>query len=146
MEKSKTQKVPAARSPEIPKCGRKFHVKKGVVVELYAPLAYLAVPYSHKDPAVMAARFNQVNVVAASLMKKGITLFSPISQNHPVALAGGLPVEWEYWEKFGRNFLACCHTLYVLKLDGWKESVGVQAEIKIATEMGLDIIYLDPIL
>lgn len=146
MSSPKKLKVAAARAPEIPKCGRKLHVTKNTNIELYAPLVYLSVPYTHKDPAVMAARFNQVNTVAASLMKKGFTVFSPISQNHPIASANGLPVEWEFWEKFDRDFLACCHTIYVLKLDGWKESKGVQAEIKIATEMGLDIVYLDPIL
>ena len=125
--------------------GRTFHVKKDDGTKSYGPLAYLAVPYSHRDQLMMANRFNQVNVVAASLMKKGITLFSPISQNHPIAMAGCLPIEWEYWEKFDRDFLSCCHTLYVLKLNGWKKSKGVQAEIKIATELGLDIIYLDPL-
>ncbi|MBU1783170.1 DUF4406 domain-containing protein, partial [Patescibacteria group bacterium] len=37
----------------------------------------------------------------------------------------------------------CCYKLYVLKLDGWEESVGVQAEIKMAKELDLEIEYLN---
>ena len=107
------------------------------------PLVYLSVPYTHVDKNVVLNRFEMVNRIAAHLMKRGETVFSPISQNHPIATQCGLPVEWEYWEKFDRDFLSCCHKLYVLMLDGWRESKGVQAEIKIASELCMDIEYLE---
>lgn len=108
------------------------------------PLVYLAVPYSHPDPKVSLYRFDMVNKAAAELTRQGLTVFSPISQSHPIATSYGLPVDWGFWEKFDRNFLSCCNTLYVLKLDGWEKSHGVQSEIAIAKEMGIDIIYITP--
>lgn len=105
-------------------------------------LVYLAVPYSHPDPAVMEARFHAVNAVAARLMLAGQHVFSPISHSHPIAVAGALPVGWDYWEAYDRAHLANCRKLVVLMLDGWKLSSGVQGEIKIAEELGLEIEYI----
>ena len=106
-------------------------------------LAYLATPYTSNDPVVKEERFQRVNRVAAKLMAKGEYIFSPISHTHPIAVVGDLPGNWEYWDGFDRAILDCCYKLYVLKLDGWHESTGVQAEIKIAAELGLEIEYLD---
>lgn len=109
-----------------------------------AELAYLAVPYSHKDRAVMVERFHKVNKVAAKYMAEGKYVFSPISHSHPIGDAGELPRGWEYWEGFDRIMIGACSKLIVLRLDGWKESTGVQAEIKIANERGIPIEYIDP--
>jgi hypothetical protein len=53
-----------------------------------------------------------------------------------------LPKGWEYWEKFDRAFIVASRALIVLTIDGWKDSVGVQAEIKIAKELGIPVDYL----
>lgn len=106
------------------------------------PLAYLAVPYSDPSPAVREMRFIEVNRVAAKLMREGVHLFSPISHCHQIIKDNDLPQGWEFWERYDRAILACCHKLYVLMLDGWQESVGVSAEIKIAEEMGIPIEYV----
>ena len=105
-------------------------------------LVYLATPYSSKDPAIKEERFQKVNKVAAKLIANGEIVFSPISHTHPIALAGELPGGWEFWDEFDRTYLKCCYKLYVLMLDGWEESTGVQAEIKIAKELRLEIEYL----
>jgi len=106
-------------------------------------LVYLAVPYTHEDPNVRQLRFEMVNKVAGVLINRGEYIYSPISHCHSIALVEDLPKEWEYWELYCRAFMRCCGKMYVLMIDGWKESIGVQAEIKIANEMGIDIIYLD---
>jgi len=106
-------------------------------------LVYLAVPYTDPDPEVKEERFEKVNEVAARLINKGENIFSPISMAHPIAKAGGLPGNWEFWDEFDRAYLECCKKVYVLMLDGWEESTGVKAEIKIAEEMGIKIVYLD---
>ena len=105
------------------------------------PLVYLASTYSHSDPAVVQKRFEQVSKKASDLMKEGVMVFSPIAHCHPMAMYGSLPGNWEFWEKFDRAYLSCCHKVIVLKLEGWEQSKGVQAEIKIALEMGLPIEY-----
>lgn len=96
------------------------------------PFIYLAVPYSHPDPSVVEDRFNQVNQFAVKLIAEGHHVISPISMCHPIAMQGNLPGDWEYWQKYAQNCLSVCRALYVLMLDGWRESVGVQAEIKMA--------------
>lgn len=104
-------------------------------------LNYLAVPYTHPDPAVREGRFQAVNRHAAHLMKQGVHVISPISHSHPIALVGGLPTDWTFWEAYDRAILESCERLIVLKLDGWEQSDGVQAEIRIAEELGLPIEY-----
>ena len=106
-------------------------------------LVYLAVPYSDKDWAVKENRFDRVNQVAAILIARGENIFSPISMAHPIAKAGDLPGNWEFWDKFDRAYLECCKKMYVLMLDGWENSNGVKAEIKIAEELKIEIEYVD---
>ncbi len=106
-------------------------------------LIYLATPYSHPDPAVREERFKKVNEVSAKLMRAGHHIFSPISHTHPIALAGDLPLGFDYWETFDRAFLIHCKKLMVLKLEGWEESKGVRGELKIAAELGIEVEYLE---
>lgn len=107
-------------------------------------LIYLATPYSHPDSEVREGRFRAVNLAAAELMRSGLHIYSPISHTHPIALAGDLPLGWEYWQAYDRAILSACCKLIVLMLDGWNESKGVAGEVAIAQEMGMDIEYLDP--
>lgn len=115
---------------------RRFH-------DMHRPIVYLACPYSDLDPSVMKSRFKAVTRVAARMMSEGIHVFSPISHGHPIAMVGGLPTDWNFWEIHNRTMLFCCHRLVVLRLDGWKESVGVQAEIEIMKEWGCPVEYVD---
>lgn len=105
-------------------------------------LIYLATPYSDPDPAVRKGRFDIVNRVAADLMRDGLHIFSPISHAHPIALAGNLPKCWEFWQEYDRAILAACAKMIVLMQDGWKTSVGVTAERKLATKMSICIDYM----
>lgn len=108
------------------------------------PLTYLACPYSHPMRTVRVARFEAVNKATAVLMRKGHLVFSPISHTHPIAEAGGLPLGWEFWEAFDRAYLAHSRLVMVLRVDGWAESKGVAAELRIAGELGLPVEYMDP--
>lgn len=105
-------------------------------------LEYLAVPYTHDDADIMLYRFNAVNKVAAQLIREGRFIFSPISHTHPIAEHGDIPRSWDYWNTYDRVILSFCKKLVVLCLPGWEQSIGVQAEIKIAEELGLEIEYI----
>ena len=108
------------------------------------PLAYLACPYSHPDPDVREKRFRESNIAAARLMTAGEMIFAPISHTHPIAVDGDLPKGWDFWERYDRAILSCCHKIIVLRLPGWTESRGVRAEIEMAQEMGIPVEYIDP--
>jgi hypothetical protein len=106
-------------------------------------MIYLASPYTHSDPRVRERRFQEACRASAALLRAGVVVFSPIAHSHPIANYG-LPTSWEFWERVDREYLARCDLLAVLTLPGWRESIGVQAEVQIAKELGLRIIYLNP--
>ena len=106
-------------------------------------MIYLASPYSHADPEVMEDRFRRVCAVASRLMLQGLHIFSPIAHCHPIAVTGGLPKGWEFWGSYDKDIISKCDRFLVLRLPGWEESKGVQAEIKIWEEMGGTVEYVD---
>jgi uncharacterized protein DUF1937 len=106
-------------------------------------LIYLATPYNHPDPEVRAQRFNTACLIASHLMRMGIHLFCPIAHTHPISLAGRLPSGWEYWKEYDHVMLRSCSELWVVKMDGWDMSEGIKGEIEIATELGLQIRYVE---
>lgn len=106
-------------------------------------MIYLASPYSHPDPAVREFRFREACRAAAKFMRCGQPVFSPIAHGHCICTYG-LPTDWRFWEPFDRRQLERCDEVVVLMLDGWQESVGVQAEIRIAGEYGKPVRYVAP--
>jgi len=104
---------------------------------------YLASPYSHPDAAVRDERFHAVCCSVVALLDTGVSVFSPIAHSHAL-VAHGLPTDWSFWEAVDRDHLLRCDELVVLMLDGWRESVGVAAELRIAAELGKPVRYLAP--
>lgn len=105
-------------------------------------IIYLAVPYSHPTAGVRQYRFEQANYVAGMLMQRGEMVFSPISQNHPIAKVAELPSDWAFWEEYDKRILAACDRLYILCIEGWVASVGVSAELALARNLGLQVRYI----
>ena len=113
-------------------------------------MIYLAVPYTHDDPQIRLDRFNAANAMAARLMCLGQNIFSPISHSHPIVESmicrnnmNDKLYTWQYWKQYDFEMMRMCDGMYVLMLDGWKESVGVKAEIEYAKELELRVEYLD---
>lgn len=106
-------------------------------------MIYLASPYSHPDPAVREQRLREACRAAAALLRAGHAVVSPIAHSHAL-VEHGLPNDWSFWELHDRELLARCDEVLVLQLDGWIESVGVQAEIAMARELGKPLQFLEP--
>ena len=106
-------------------------------------LIYLAVPYTHKDKNVILDRVRRLNTVAFKILASGKHVFSPVTHCHPLAEIGDLPKDWEFWKAYDTVMLSRCDRVWVLMLEGWKESTGVNAEIKIAEELGKPVEYID---
>ena len=104
-------------------------------------MIYLVSPYSHEDESIRLERYEDASHVTAELMARGQLVFSPIAYSHPLATRCDLPLGWDYWQKFDKAMLAACDSLWVLCLDGWMESVGVQAEIELARAANMHITY-----
>lgn len=107
-------------------------------------MTYLAVPYSHPDPKIREARFAASNCAAYRLMQRGEVVFSPISHSHPIEAASGVIGDHEFWAKQDDAFQAHATKVAVLMIDGWKESRGVQREIKLAEAAQIPIEFLHP--
>lgn len=107
-------------------------------------LIYLASPYTHEDETIKAVRYEEVCRATATLIKEGCLIFSPIVHSHPL-VHYDVPSSWDFWKDYDSKFIMVCDELWVLKLDGWIESMGVQNEIKIAMARGKRIRFVEPI-
>ena len=104
-------------------------------------MIYLASPDWHPDPSLRNQRFRAACRATAALLREGHTVFSPVVFGHSLA-SFDTPGDWDFWEPHDREHLRQANALVVLTLQGWKESIGVQAEIGIARALGLPIAYL----
>jgi len=104
---------------------------------------YLASPYTHEDKEVMISRYEEALQVSARLLKENYLVFSPIVHCHPIAIAHGLPRDYEFWQAYSDSFLLrWAEAIVVLLLPGALNSKGVQAEIVLAEGTGLPVYYI----
>lgn len=101
-------------------------------------LTYLAAPFSDPDPCIQQFRFREVSRCTAFLMHRGLCVFSPVTHSAHL-LHFGCPNTWSFWRKQDEAVLERASELLILTLDGWRNSVGVNAEIAIAQELGIPI-------
>ncbi len=106
-------------------------------------MIYVISPYSHPDLAVRQQRFVAACRAAAGLARDGHLAISPIVHGHPL-VEHGLPSDWLFWQRWGRDLLARCDEMIVLQLDGWIDSIGVQAEIALARALGKPLHFVEP--
>ncbi len=105
---------------------------------------YLAAPYTHNNNKTIEERVRMTRLYASAIIKSGRTVIAPTIYGHTfmnkcIKLKG----DAETWLKFNTIMLRNCKLMYVLCLDGWEESKGVQQEIEIAKKLGLNICYTD---
>jgi hypothetical protein len=109
--------------------------------------AYLAVPYTHPDPAVQEWRFERVTEMTAILIGEGRfkSIYSPITHSHPIDKHLARYADHEFWvEEFDMPFLLNSANLIILRLPGWDRSTGVRMEMDRAKQEGIPIWFLDP--
>ena len=106
-------------------------------------MIYLASPYAHPDMLEMDYRFHSVCRAVVCLMKQGEVVYSPIAHNHYLAQTFDLPRDWDFWSRFDLPMIDKADSLWVLMLDGWQKSKGVQAEIAHAINTGKPVLYIE---
>lgn len=112
---------------------------------LPAGITYLATPYSLYAAGRNVA-FRTAARLAARLIRRGITIYSPITHCHPIARYGAL-VSIQYdrpWLSFDEAMLAVSSVLLVAHMDGWEKSDGMAHEIKFFERKHKPIFDLDP--
>jgi hypothetical protein len=105
-------------------------------------LTYLACPYRHKEINIQKKRCAAAHYVAAQLSAQGHYIFSPLTHNEILVDLVHLPKE--HWLAFDLAILSICHRLFVLKLEGWESSYGVQLEMDFAKKKGIPIEEITP--
>lgn len=104
---------------------------------------YIASPYSHQSARVREGRFRAVCRYAGKCLAKGEDVFSPIAHTHPIAEFFSLPQGWEFWKKVDTTMVRMAKELRVLMLPGWETSVGVEAEVELANQLGIPVSYVE---
>ena len=107
---------------------------------------YLAAPYSHFEDVIVEQRVAAIDKAAARLFSAGVMLFSPISQCHPIAKAGKLPGDFEFWKRYNKVMLTAASSMTLLKLGGWHESSGIAGELGILESQKKPVYMLDPLI
>lgn len=107
-------------------------------------LVYLATPYSKYEAGLENAA-NDAAKVSAKLLQAGVAVYSPIVYTHQLAMHGNIdPLDHSLWLPFDQPFMDACNCLCVAMMDGWKESYGIDHEIKDFTAKNKMIVYLNP--
>ena len=112
---------------------------------MHNDLIYLASPYTSAFSYVMSARYHNTVRATAALVKAGYLVFSPIVHSVPLVECGEMGTEWSDWAEYDLKMIDRSDAVAVLKLTGWRESVGVTAEIKHAKAMGLKLYEVHPV-
>lgn len=106
---------------------------------------YLASPYSHPDPFIREGRYLRTMKEMTEYLQKGVYIYSPIVHCHELAKIADMPKDAKFWENYNHMMLHCAAQLWVLMIPGWKESLGVAAEIVYAaSEAHIPLVYIEP--
>lgn len=108
-------------------------------------MIYLATPYIHEDKKIMDSRVLNVTCCAAHFMDKGEKIYSPITHGHAVnqhmkQMAG----DHKYWLDQCYHHVVTAEAIYVLGLEGWKESKGVRWEVETGKAFNIPVFIVNP--
>lgn len=108
-------------------------------------MIYLASPYSHPDPLIRKTRFLLAQQVTGILLKRKIWVYSPIVHCHEIVEKFSLPGDAAFWKEFNIDFLRRAEGMFILTIDGWEESKGIQQERDFAREAGIMLSYVNEV-
>lgn len=100
---------------------------------------YLAAPYTHEDPAIVALRMQQVEEVTCMFFRSQTPVYSPLVSWHDLALKYKLPNDYRAYRIQNLACIRACSELLVLDLTGWNNSLGVQWEIEEAQDRNIPV-------
>lgn len=96
-------------------------------------MIYLLSPYTSTYHHTQEYRYQVINDIMVSLRRAGWNAYSPVALCHPIATMSGLPGTYTHWKTLCDILINNSRIGFLIKLPGWEESAGVQAELKIFT-------------
>lgn len=103
---------------------------------------YLASPYSDPNPLVRELRYLKTAEVVRTLLQTGVHVYSPIVHCHELAKIWDMPRESHFWDAYNYTMLEAAKNLFILRLEGWSRSVGLNKEREWAVKLLKPITYL----
>lgn len=104
-------------------------------------MIYIASPYSGTEEE-MESRYRAVADYTARMINVGLVVYSPIVHFHHLSKEYSLPTDFNFWQNINMGMMNKSNQLFVLCIEGWKESKGVTAEIQHAISKGIPITYV----
>ena len=104
---------------------------------------YLASPYSHPDKSVMERRYHEAKTALSILLSRKVWVYSPIVHCHQMAVDHSLPTDAEFWKEYNYTMIDASEGVWVLCIDGWRQSLGILDELKHAAPRD-DTRYISP--
>lgn len=112
------------------------------------PISYLVSPYSYGGESSYEHRLSNYKMACRQawlLFGMGINIYSPIVHHHNIQAVETMDeMTTADWMQYDLPYLDVAEKIYVLCLEGYEESPGVQAEIAYAKDTGKYIEYLTP--
>jgi hypothetical protein len=106
---------------------------------------FVSSPYSHTDKAVVEQRMALLNKSIAKIQGQYFCV-TPLWNHYILEYDNSIGSDWNFWKEYCEEMMKRCIGIIVLdNIDGWKESTGVDAEIKLAQKLNKPIIFFSDI-
>lgn len=102
-------------------------------------MIYIAAPYSHQNPLIRAERSRKAGKAMWELARAGVPAIAPTFYGHEFEGKFRAELPYEFWLVWSRGILVKCSEVYVLPLEGWRESLGLESELTLAASLWLPI-------
>lgn len=109
-----------------------------------SPMIYIAAPFTSPDEFVMDRRYHQTQRYCVEMFHDGYVVFSPVVHWYYPAKWAGMRGNFAPFKNYCLSMLAKADEMLILMLPGWKDSIGVRAEIDFATEREIVTRYVKP--
>lgn len=103
---------------------------------------FLAMPYQHSDPKVVEKRIEILHDVIAFLMKSNKIAIAPCL-NHSVVKRAKIQIDPQYWAAYSAAHIPICSRMFVLTMEGWDQSSGIEGEIQLAKKFKIPVEFVD---
>lgn len=105
-------------------------------------MIYIASPYTHPDPWIMEERYLAVLKATAEAVQAGLFVYSPIVHCHDFKKVAKIQAGFEYFRDFDLHVISLCEKVLVCNIEGWRESIGVTAELEYARSKNIPVDYI----
>lgn len=104
---------------------------------------FLSSPYMHPDPEEMNMRALIAGNACAWLVREGYLPMSPIAHWHGPSYRNNLPRHAAAWRDWNRRWLEAADMVAMLRVPGWRDSLGMAEEMDWAKRAGKPVAVIE---